>query len=167
MTPSAPGKRVIPFGGWVAAGIVFLLGFLFFSVIFIRENKAPGFIKLLFPILLPMILAGYTLLIGYIYGDARRRGMRYVMWTLLAIFLFNGIGIILYFILREPLAGVLFALRHGRTAQPRVLPALRGGGPTRLPGLPPYHSGRLDSLRLVRKSSVTFSPLWGTIPSTP
>ena len=87
MTPSAAGKRVIPFGGWVAAGIVFLLGFLFFSVIFIRESKATVFVKLLFPILLPMILAGYTLLIGYIYGDARRRGMRYVMWTLLAIFL--------------------------------------------------------------------------------
>ena len=74
MTPSAAGKRVIPFGAWVAAGIVFLLGFLFFSVLFIRESKAPGFIKLLFPILLPMILAGYTLLVGYIYGDARRRG---------------------------------------------------------------------------------------------
>ena len=85
MTPSAPSKRVIPFGGWVAAGIVFLLGFLFFSVLFIRESHAPVPIKLLFPILLPLILAGYTLLIGYIYGDARRRGMRYVMWTLLAM----------------------------------------------------------------------------------
>jgi RNA polymerase subunit RPABC4/transcription elongation factor Spt4 len=116
MTPSAPGKRVIPFGGWVAAGIVFLLGFLFFSVLFIRESKAPGFIKLLFPILLPMILAGYTLLIGYIYGDARRRGMRYVMWTLLAIFLFNGIGVILYFILREPLQ--VYCSRCGTGVQP-------------------------------------------------
>src|SRR6185369_7690930 len=116
MTPSAPGKRVIPFGGWVAAGIVFLLGFLFFGVIFIRESKAPVFIKLVFPILLPMILAGYTLLIGYIYGDARRRGMRYVMWTLLAIFLFNGIGIILYFILREPLQ--VYCSRCGTGVQP-------------------------------------------------
>ena len=40
MTPLVPRKRVIPFGGWVAAGIVFLLGFLFFSVIFIRESRA-------------------------------------------------------------------------------------------------------------------------------
>ena len=62
MTPSCPRKRVIPSGGWVAAGIVFLLGFLSFSVIFIHENKPPLFVKLLFPILLPMILAGYTLL---------------------------------------------------------------------------------------------------------
>jgi hypothetical protein len=42
-------------------------------------------------------------LIGYIYGDAKRRGMRYVMWTLLAIFIPNSIGVILYFVLRDPL----------------------------------------------------------------
>ena len=70
----------------------------------------------LFSILLPMILAGYALLMGYIYGDARRRGMRYVMWTLLAIFLFNGIGIILYFILREPLQ--VYCSRCGAGVQP-------------------------------------------------
>jgi len=47
-------------------------------------------------------LAIYVLLIGYVYADAKRRGMRYVMWTLLAIFIPNAIGIIVYFILREP-----------------------------------------------------------------
>ena len=61
-----------------------------------------------------LALAGNILLIGYVYGDARRRGMRYVMWTLLAIFLFNGIGIILYFILREPLLG--YCSRCGKPA---------------------------------------------------
>ena len=44
-----------------------------------------------------------VLLIGYVHADAKRRGMRYVMWTLLAIFIPNAIGIILYFILRDPL----------------------------------------------------------------
>jgi hypothetical protein len=43
-----------------------------------------------------------VLLIGYVYADARRRGMRYIMWTLLA-FIPNGIGFILYFVLRDPL----------------------------------------------------------------
>jgi RNA polymerase subunit RPABC4/transcription elongation factor Spt4 len=38
-----------------------------------------------------------------VYADAKRRGMRYVMWTVLAIFIPNAIGIILYFILRDPL----------------------------------------------------------------
>ena len=44
-----------------------------------------------------------VLLIGYVYADAKRRGMRYVMWTLLAALIPNAIGIILYFVLREPL----------------------------------------------------------------
>jgi len=48
-----------------------------------------------------IVLAMLVLLIGYVYGDAKRRGMRYVLWTLLAIFVPNAIGIILYFILRD------------------------------------------------------------------
>ena len=44
-----------------------------------------------------------VLLIGYVYADAKRRGMRYVMWMWLAILIPNAIGIILYFVLRDPL----------------------------------------------------------------
>ena len=47
-------------------------------------------------------LGAYVLLVGYVFGDARRRGMNYVLWTLLSIFIPNAIGIILYFILRDP-----------------------------------------------------------------
>ena len=49
-------------------------------------------------------LALWVLLVGYVFGDARRRGMNAVLWTLLAIFIPSAIGIILYFILREPIA---------------------------------------------------------------
>ena len=42
------------------------------------------------------------LLVGYVYGDARRRGMNAVLWTLLAVFVPSAIGVILYFILRDP-----------------------------------------------------------------
>jgi RNA polymerase subunit RPABC4/transcription elongation factor Spt4 len=59
--------------------------------------------KLALSLPLASVLFMLVLLIGYVYGDARRRGMRYVMWTLLATFIPNAIGIILYFILREPL----------------------------------------------------------------
>jgi hypothetical protein len=45
----------------------------------------------------------WVLVIAYINADARRRGMRHVMWTLLAIFIPYAIGIILYFVLRDPL----------------------------------------------------------------
>jgi len=102
MTPMVPRQRVIPLGGWIAAAIVFLLAFLCLSILAMTQD-APWPVKFIFPILVPAMLGGYTLLIGYVNGDARRRGMRYVMWTLLAIFLANGIGIILYFILRDPL----------------------------------------------------------------
>jgi len=63
----------------------------------------PRFGKLLMIVGVGIVPAIWLLLIGYVYADAKRRGMRYLMWTLLAIFIPNAIGIILYFILRDPL----------------------------------------------------------------
>ncbi len=60
------------------------------------------------PVLLPVALlaavvtACYVLLIGYINRDAGRRGMNRILWTLIAIFIPNGLGIVLYFVLRNP-----------------------------------------------------------------
>ena len=113
MTPVIPRERVVPFGGWLAAGIVFLVVFVLMSLI---PQGLPLPVRFVISILVPLLLAGYTVLIGYVYGDARRRGMRYVMWTLLAIFLANGIGIILYFILRDPLP--VHCTRCGAGVQP-------------------------------------------------
>lgn len=50
-----------------------------------------------------LFLFSWVVLIGYINADARRRGMRHIMWTLLTIFIPYGIGAILYFVLREPM----------------------------------------------------------------
>ena len=50
-----------------------------------------------------LFLFAWVVLIGYINADARRRGMRSIMWTLLTIFIPYGIGAILYFVLRDPL----------------------------------------------------------------
>ncbi len=47
-------------------------------------------------------LACYILLIGYVNRDAGRRGMSRLAWTLLAIFIPNALGIVLYFVLRKP-----------------------------------------------------------------
>jgi hypothetical protein len=44
------------------------------------------------------------LLFGYINRDAKRRGMHSTLWTLLAILVPYLIGVIIYFLLREPLA---------------------------------------------------------------
>ena len=47
-------------------------------------------------------LGCYILLIGYVNRDAGRRGMSRLAWTLLAIFIPNALGIVLYFVLRKP-----------------------------------------------------------------
>ena len=49
------------------------------------------------------ILFCWVLVIGYINADAGRRGMSRLLWTLIAMFVPNLIGIILYFLLRESL----------------------------------------------------------------
>jgi RNA polymerase subunit RPABC4/transcription elongation factor Spt4 len=116
MTPVIPRQRVIPSGGWLAAGIVSAVFGLLTSFVVTLASDMPWPLKLIIPILIPLMLGGYTLLVGYVYGDARRRGMRYVMWTLLAIFLANGIGVILYFILRDPL--LVYCPRCGAGVQP-------------------------------------------------
>src|SRR5262249_41951776 len=45
----------------------------------------------------------YFFIVVYIYGDARRRGMRHVIWALVAAMAPNCLGFIAYFLLREPL----------------------------------------------------------------
>ena len=124
MTPAAPHHRIIPLGGWITAAVIAVFGFLCANVFLLRAN-APLPVRILAPIAFPLLLGGYTLLIGYVYGDARRRGMRYVMWTLLAVFLTNGIGIILYFILRDPLP-VYCSRCGGGVKQGFALPPPRG-----------------------------------------
>lgn len=88
----------------------------------------PVWGKTLFCGLVPLPLTIYIVLIGYVNADARRRGMRYVLWTLLAIFIPNALGIILYFVLRDPLMtpcpGCATLLKHGYAFCPKCGEAL-------------------------------------------
>jgi|HubBroStandDraft_6_1064221.scaffolds.fasta_scaffold292930_3 RNA polymerase subunit RPABC4/transcription elongation factor Spt4 len=89
-----------------AAWILAVLGFCGFSVVMLFKAdlaSVPEVFRLLIIPLPGIAVAIYVLLIGFVYVDAKRRGMRYVMWTLLCIFIGNGIGLILYFILRDPM----------------------------------------------------------------
>lgn len=101
MTPVVREKGSIPIAAWVVASSLAAVTLLAMLFVVVRHTGH------IFPVMLammigPLILGGYALLIGYVYSDAKRRGMRYVMWTWLAILVPNGIGIILYFLLREP-----------------------------------------------------------------
>ncbi len=92
--------RIIAACVWIAAtsGLVLLVR----SGADRELATAPPALRIFLIGFFPIVLTIYALLIGYVYADAKRRGMHYVMWTLLAMFIPDGIGIILYFVLRDP-----------------------------------------------------------------
>jgi RNA polymerase subunit RPABC4/transcription elongation factor Spt4 len=93
--------RLIPVTAWVLA-VLFFLGAVISCVVAVMNTTNQAAFG--FPIAVGLFIAAiFTVIAGFVYGDARRRGMRYVMWTWLVILIPNGIGIILYFILRDPI----------------------------------------------------------------
>jgi RNA polymerase subunit RPABC4/transcription elongation factor Spt4 len=99
--------RVVPTPARVVAVIVYVVWAIGFWALFTFSgdpgmSRMPilGVAALMFIASIPVVI--WVLLIGYVNGDAKRRGMRYILWTLLSIFIPNAIGIILYFILRDP-----------------------------------------------------------------
>lgn len=101
--------KIIPRAAWKIATILCVVlpivaCFLWAVVISSStESRIPPLPILFVGILISAAMFVYILILGYIAGDAKRRGMRVVLWVLLAAFIPNAIGIILYFILRDPL----------------------------------------------------------------
>ena len=103
-TRFADELRFIPTWAWIVGGLSFVcIPVVFTTVLAHDPNAPPLWGRVALGILCGVVLACYLLLIGYINRDAGRRGMNRVVWTLLAIFVPNGLGIILYFLLRQPL----------------------------------------------------------------
>ena len=83
------------------------LGFLSMVALLVFATTAdkhppPMPVMALLGIVTGTVVACYILLIGYVNRDAGRRGMSRVLWTLIAIFIPNALGFVLYFILRKP-----------------------------------------------------------------
>jgi zinc-ribbon domain/Phospholipase_D-nuclease N-terminal len=57
-----------------------------------------------FGLLAGVVIAIWILCLGYVHADARRRGMPPILWTLIAAFIPNLLGFLLYFALRRPIA---------------------------------------------------------------
>jgi RNA polymerase subunit RPABC4/transcription elongation factor Spt4 len=109
--------RLIPGWAWVLAAVGFACMQFIFNVILPRDPDAPPLWgRIAFGLLTGLVLGCYVLLIGYVNGDAGRRRMNRLLWTLLAIFVPNGLGIILYFLLRHPLP--TSCRQCGSTVQP-------------------------------------------------
>ena len=68
-----------------------------------ETNPPPVPFSILFGLFMGTVLGTFVLVIGYVNGDARRRGMNVTLWTLIAVFVPNGLGFLIYFLMREPL----------------------------------------------------------------
>ena len=96
--------RVIPEAAWIFAWFAYscLTVWLFFFVAPTdpEMGKWPRWGQALLIYGFLLLQVAWVALIGYIYGDAKRRQMRYVMWMLLAIFIPHAIRMI--FVLHSP-----------------------------------------------------------------
>src|ERR1700686_1119271 len=89
---------------FASLGVAALIGAMVFAKFTDKSGDKFFTLPMLPPVLLlsAAVTACYILLIGYINRDAGRRGMNRILWTLIAMFIPNGLGIVLYFVLRNP-----------------------------------------------------------------
>lgn len=98
--------RVVPRGAWITALIFY---FVAATLVHFGMQTDPDMSRwaeadqLAFAILVPLVIFPLFMLYGYVYGDAKRRHMNAIGWTLLSIFVPYLIGAIIYFCVRDPL----------------------------------------------------------------
>ena len=96
--------KIIPAWAWALAGIPFIAAQWFFNIAAARHTNAPpAWARPLLGLLLGLVAGSFVLFIGYINRDAKRRGMSPTLWTFVAVLIPNALGILLYFVLRQPL----------------------------------------------------------------
>jgi len=97
--------RVVPKAMVAVAVLLFLAMQVVLLAVLFRRDAHPPPVVLQVPIafLGGSVLAFFALLIGYINRDAKRRGMNYKLWTFLVLVIPNGIGYIIYFVVRQPI----------------------------------------------------------------
>jgi RNA polymerase subunit RPABC4/transcription elongation factor Spt4 len=106
--------RLVARWAWILALVGFLSMQVVFNVVIAREHDAPpAWARILLGLLVGLIVTCYLLLIGYVNRDSGRRGMSRALWTAVCVLVPNGLGIILYFILRQPLVGNCPQCGHG------------------------------------------------------
>ena len=91
----------------VVAVLVFLgMEALLILVAFRHDPHAPPVaVQVLIATLAGTALGIVMLLVGYVNRDAKRRGMNYILWTVLVLIIPNALGFIFYFLVRHPVMG--------------------------------------------------------------
>lgn len=96
--------KVVPRWAWALTTVPFLAAQWYFNIAIVRHPHAPPlWARPLLGLLLGVASGAYLLLIGYVNRDAKRRGMSPTLWTLVALLIPNAVGILLYFVLRQPM----------------------------------------------------------------
>jgi hypothetical protein len=90
---------VAPRAGVVASALLALVPAVLFAVV-TRGGPLP--LRIAGVVGFGLFVFVYGFLVSYVYGDAKRRGMRHRVWTLVAALVPNGLGFLAYFLLREP-----------------------------------------------------------------
>ena len=107
---------VIPVWAWVVSGVAFVTAQALFDIFIGRDKGAPPvWARPLLGLLVGIVTGCWILFLGYINRDAKRRGMSPTLWTVIAIVIPNALGIILYFVLRQPL--LILCPQCGRAGQ--------------------------------------------------
>jgi len=93
--------RLIPRAAWFLAAAALIAIPPGIHAVFIHNHEHGFILTFEFCLLLGVVEAGYVLSAGYVYGDAKRRGMNAGAWTVVAVVIPNLIGFLLYFVLRK------------------------------------------------------------------
>jgi hypothetical protein len=126
------------FAGSVLLALLSTAGF-FFGHAGDNGHRGTGAVLGLMVILFAFVLSTWLLGVGYVYGDARRRAMRPIVWVLVAILAPHLLGFLLYFVLRQPIAAICASCGQKNFVNQRFCawcgnpqpPATTAGGPAR------------------------------------
>jgi Double zinc ribbon len=91
---------VAPRPGVAISGLVALVGALLWAIV---AAGFPPALRIALTAAMALFIFLYGFLVSYVYGDAKRRGMRHRIWALVAALVPNGLGFLAYFLLRDPL----------------------------------------------------------------
>lgn len=93
--------RILAPWAYYVFGLIFVtITVLFATLVDMKGHGLP--VRCFLGAIAGAVLGCYAVLIGYVNQDAGRRNMNRLLWTLVAIFVPNGLGILLYFVLRPP-----------------------------------------------------------------
>jgi hypothetical protein len=110
MTEAKIGSElsIIPRWAWILAAVLFagcVLGWVLVGGVAQQEtaSRVGSLLFLGIGFFLGALFAGVVLLTGYVNQDAKRRGMRATLWTILVLVIPHALGFVAYFLVRQPL----------------------------------------------------------------